>query len=64
MRAWDAMSVVSWDKFLATSWAPLSCWSFSHGVKQEVHSLSQNSSDVRMVIEFLSQFKNELKMLI
>jgi hypothetical protein len=38
-RARAAMSIVSWDKFLAAGWAPLACWSFCHGVEHEVHSL-------------------------
>jgi hypothetical protein len=63
-RARAAMGVVGWDKFLAAGWAPLACWSFRHGVEHEVHSLSQDLLDVCLVVKFLSQLKNELKMLV
>jgi hypothetical protein len=64
MRTRAAMSTVSWDEFLATGWALLVFWSFSHGIEHEVHSLSKNSLDMHLVIKLLSHFKNELKMFI
>jgi hypothetical protein len=40
MRAQANMSVISLEEFMAAGWAPLTCWSFHHGMKQEVHSMS------------------------
>jgi hypothetical protein len=64
MQAQTAMNVISWDELLATSRAPLSCWSFNHGFEQEVHSLAKNSLNVCLVIKIMLHFKNELKMFI
>jgi hypothetical protein len=64
MRTRISMGIVSWGEFLAIGWAPLACWNFSHGIEHEIHSLSQNSLDMCLVIKLLSHFKNELKILI
>jgi hypothetical protein len=64
--AWtrSSLSVVGWDKELSTGWTSFACWSNCHRVHQEVQALSQEVLDMGLFIQFLSQLKDELNVLL